>query len=210
MVLADARIGAGGPRRQCGTRRRERRQRSIRLFPLPVEQFNGHAGKGAHLLQDPLLLFSRKPPGFAPVGAWFGLEPLEAALFEGVIPIFERACGDELRRRLALPGQGLGRGHLFQRGRQGPMLLNQLDDGLNQAHAPQGDGLLNRLRCVFHMPARLSRRCRSVQKQGFVGWLTPCGATKNLLRRSQAAVVAQERILVVLRKKTEHLGHRVK
>ena len=96
------------------------------------------------LLQDPLLLFSRKPPGFAPVGAWFGLEPLEAALFEGVIPIFQRAWGDQLRRRFALPGQGLSRGHLFQRGRKWPMALEEFDNRLNQAHAPQGDGLRNR------------------------------------------------------------------
>ena len=34
--------------------------------------------------------------------------------------------------------------HLFQRGRKGPMLVNKLDNLLNQAHAPQGDGLLNR------------------------------------------------------------------
>jgi hypothetical protein len=103
---------------------RERRQRGIGLLPLPVEQFDRHAGKGAHLRQDPLLLFEREPPGFAPVRAPLGLERLEAALLEGVIPIFERASGDPLWRRLPLCGQGLGRGHLLQRGRQRPMVLN--------------------------------------------------------------------------------------
>ena len=59
---------------------REGRQRGIGLLPLAVEQFNGHAGKGAHL---------------------------------------------------------------FQRSRKRPMALKKFDHGLNQAHVPQGDGLLN-------------------------------------------------------------------
>jgi hypothetical protein len=35
---------------------RECRQRGIGLFPLPVEQFDGHPRKATNLLEDPLLL----------------------------------------------------------------------------------------------------------------------------------------------------------
>ena len=94
---------------------RERRQGAIGLLPLPVEQFDRHSGEGADLLQDPLLLRGGESPGLAPVRPWFGLEPLETSFLEGVIPIFERAPGDELRRSLAIPGQGMSGGHLFQR-----------------------------------------------------------------------------------------------
>jgi hypothetical protein len=90
------------------------------------------------------------------------------------------------------------------------MLVNQLDYLLNQAHPPQGDGLLNRLRGVFHTPRSLSRPRRPFPKQGFVGSMNPCGPTENSSRRLQAAVVAQERNAVVLGKKTEHLWHGVK
>ena len=89
------------------------------------------------------------------------------------------------------------------------MLVNQLDYLLNQAHPPQGDGLLNRLGCVFHAARSLSRRRRPFPKERFVGPITLCGSMKNSNRRLQAAVVAQERNTVVLGKKTEHLGHGV-
>jgi hypothetical protein len=35
---------------------RERRQRGVGLFPLPVEQFDGHPGERTDALEDPLLL----------------------------------------------------------------------------------------------------------------------------------------------------------
>ena len=41
----------------------------------------------------------------------------DLALLEGVVPVFERALSDQLRWRLTVPGQGLSRGHLFQRRR---------------------------------------------------------------------------------------------
>ena len=97
--------------------RRESRQGGIGLFPLPVEQFDGHPGKGTNPFQDPLLLGGGEAARFAPVRPQFGFEPVEAALLEGVIPIFEGALGDELRGSVGVPGQGMSRGHLFQRGR---------------------------------------------------------------------------------------------
>jgi hypothetical protein len=87
------------------------------LFPLPVEEFDGHPGEGTNPFQDPLLLRGRKAARFAPVTPPFGFETLEAALLEGVIPIFEGALGNELGWSIAVPGQGMSRGHLFQRGR---------------------------------------------------------------------------------------------
>jgi len=63
------------------------------------------------------LLLGGQSPRFASVRPLFGFETVEAALLEGVIPIFEGALGNELRRSIAVPGQGMSRGHLFQRGR---------------------------------------------------------------------------------------------
>lgn len=159
--------------------RREGRQSRVGLFPLPVEQFDGHSRETPNLFQNPLRLLGGEPPGFAPVGACFGLEALEAAFLKEVIPVFEGASGHPPRWCLALCRQGLSRGDLFERRREGPVLVNQVDNLLNQGQAPQGGGLRNRLRSVFHMPASLSHRCRTVQKQRFVGWLSPCGPTKN-------------------------------
>jgi hypothetical protein len=73
--------------------RRDLRQARIGLLPLPVEQLDGHPGKGADPFQDELLLLGREPARFAPVGARLGLEPLEAGLLEGVIPVFQSAFG---------------------------------------------------------------------------------------------------------------------
>ncbi len=97
--------------------RRQSREGGIGLFPLPVKQFHGHSGKGSNPFQDPLRLGGGKAARLAPVTPPFGFEPVEAGLLEGVIPIFKRALGDELRWRIAVPRQGMSRSHLFQRGR---------------------------------------------------------------------------------------------
>ncbi len=58
-------------------------------------------------------------------------------------------------------------------------------------------------------PEPFTRRCL-VPKTTFCGIDPPAIQTQHSSRRSQAAVVAQERNTVVFPKKTEHLWHRVK
>src|ERR1043165_7809357 len=87
--------------------RRQSRKRGIGLLPLPVKQFDRHSRKAADLFQDPLLLLFRKASGFASVRPPFGLESLKASMLEAVIPVFQRAWGDEPRRTLTVLNQRL-------------------------------------------------------------------------------------------------------
>ena len=178
---------------------------------------NGLPRTSAHRLSTPIRTaphgpacnLTHAPPRFFLRRAVSAFAPLLQELFRyslhriirrctGIIPVFERAPGDKTGARLAHPGHGMSRGYLFQCGRKRPMALQQLDDGLNQAHAPQGEGLLNRCRDVFHVARRFSRRRRPLQKQGFVGFIPRAVPPEPSPRRSQAAAVAQERNLVVL------------
>src|SRR2546422_10308426 len=101
----------------------------------------------------------------------------------------------------------MGRGHLFQRRRNRPVLVDQVDDLLNQAQSPQGEGLLNRCGWIFHARAAFSTRASAV-KNPVVWDRWPICPSRGSGRRSHTAVVAQERNMVVLGKKTEHPGHR--
>ena len=66
----------------------------IGLLPLPVEEFDVEAGKGAHLVENALLLFKRQTSWFATVFAGFGTEGIEATLLKLIVPVFEGAFGD--------------------------------------------------------------------------------------------------------------------